>query len=168
MVRWPFFEPSPFRDAMESLVREERRRRSGRGEPMPVNVYEEPGFVVVEAVMPGVDPDAVEIQCGEGMLAIRARSRVESREYLHQEIHPVEWMRQLALPPDCRVEEAAASAENGILTIRIPKTRPQRPDRIRIQVTRKGGSDQTIDAQPGSGYSEVKQVRRAVRKNPKT
>lgn len=164
-MRWPFFEPTPLRDVMESMLHEERRRRGGRGEPMPVNVWEEPGAVVVEAIVPGVDPDAVEIQCGEGMLTIRALSRVEPREYLHQEIHPVEWLRQLALPPDCRVEEAEASSENGILTIRIPKARPQPPEKIRIQVTRKGGRAQTIDAKPGSGYSEVKPVRRSVRKD---
>ena len=167
MVRWPFFEPSPLRDMMESLLHEERRRRDGRGEPMPVNVYEEGDAVVVEAVVPGVEPDKVEIQCGDGLLTIRARSRVADREYLHQEIHPVEWLRQLALPPDCRVEEAVAAAENGILVIRIPKTRPRAPERIRIQVTRKGGPAHTIDAKPGSGYSEVKPAprRRSVRKD---
>ena len=157
MVRWPFFEPSPLRDVMESLLQEERRRRGdGRGEPMPVNVFEEKGAVVVQAVVPGVDPDDVEIQCGDSLLTIRAQSKVGDRAYLHQEIHPVEWLRQLALPPDCRFEEAEASSENGILTIRIPKARPRAPEKIRIQVTRKGGPAQTIDAAPGTGYSEVK------------
>lgn len=160
MVRWPFFEPSPLRDVMESLLQEERRRRAGRqGEPMPVNVHEEPGAIVVEAVMPGVDPDDVEIQCGEGLLTIRARSKVADRAYLHQEIHPIDWLRQLALPADCRFDAAEASAENGILTIRIPKVRPQAPEKIRIQVTRKGAPAQTIEAKPGTGYSEVKPKR---------
>ncbi len=170
MVRWPFFEPSPFRDLMDSALREERRRRASRGEPMPVNVSEEPGALVVEAMIPGVEPDGVEIQGGEGVLTIRARSRVPEREYLHQEIHPVEWLRQLALPPDCRVEEAEASAENGILTIRIPKSRPKPPEKIRIQVQRRGGEAQTIEAKPGSGYSEVPQRKpppRTVRKDRK-
>ena len=164
MVRWPFFEPTPLREVMESLLREQRRRGT-RGEPMPVNVSEEPEAVVVEAMIPGVDPDAVEIQGGDGLLTIRATSRVPEREYVHQEIQPIEWLRQLALPPDCRVEEAVASAENGILTIRVPKTRPKAPEKIRIQVQRRQSGSETIEARPGSGYSEVKPKRRTVRKD---
>jgi HSP20 family protein len=161
MVRWPFFEPSPLGDVMESLVQEERRRRGGRrGAPMPVNVHQEEGSVVIEAAMPGIDPDDVEIQCSDGLLTIRAQTKVADRAYLHQEIQPVEWLRQLALPPDCRFEEAEASADNGILTIRIPQERPRAPEKIRIQVTRKGGPAQTIEAKPGSGYSEVKAARK--------
>lgn len=164
MVRWPFFEPSPLRDLVESLLQEERRRRSGeRGEPMPVNVYEESQALVVEAALPGVDPDDVEIQFGDGVLTIRARAKVADRSYVHQEIHAVEWVRQLALPADVKAEEAAASFENGMLAVRIPKSRPRTPDKIRIQVTRKGGPEQTIEAKRGSGYSEVK-TQRAPRK----
>jgi HSP20 family protein len=167
MVRWPFFEPTPLSDVMESLLQEERRRRGGRqGAPMPVNVYQEEGSVVVQAAMPGIDPDDVDIHCSDGLLTIRAQTRVADRTYLHQEIQPVEWMRQLALPPDCRFEAAEASADNGILTIRIPQERPRAPEKIRIQVTRKGGPAQTIEAKPGSGYSEVKSRRKPGPKGP--
>ena len=34
--------------------------------------------------------------------------------------------------------KAKAEAENGILTIRIPKTQPRTPEKIRIQVNRRG------------------------------
>lgn len=167
MVRWPFFEPSPIRDILEALIDEERRRAPaprGRGQaqgrPMPVNVYQEPDAMVVEAMIPGAGPDDVDVQSGDGMLTIRARTRVADREYVHQEIHTVEWQRQLALPADLKYEQAQADAENGILTIRIPKARPQAPEKIRIQVTRKGPESTTIEAQPGEGYSEVKPRRR--------
>lgn len=169
MVRWPFFEPSPIRDILEALVDEERRRSgggrrgsAGQGRPMPVNVYQEPDAMVVEAMIPGAGPDDVDIQSGDGMLTIRARSRVADREYAHQEIQPTEWLRQLALPADLKYEQAEAGAENGILTIRIPKATPRAPEKIRIQVTRKGpqGPASTIDAKPGEGYSEIKPKRR--------
>ena len=157
MIRWPFYETSPLRQMLDSLLQEERRR-TGRGEPMPVNVYEEGGAVVVEAALPGVRPEDVDVQCGEGMLTIRAQSRVSDREYLHQEIAPTEWQRQLALPADCRFDAAEADAENGILRIRIPKATPKAPETIRIHVARRGG--ETIEAEPGTGFSEVKPKRR--------
>ncbi len=170
MVRWPFFEPSPIRDILEALIDEDRRRSAagrraaGRGQaqgrPMPVNVHQDADAMVVEAMIPGAGPDDVDIQCGDGMLTIRARTGVADREYLHQEIQPTEWMRQLALPADLKYEQAQADSENGILTIRIPKARPRAPEKIRIQVSRKGPESTTIDAEPGEGYSEVKPKRR--------
>jgi HSP20 family protein len=160
MIRWPFYESNPLRPLLEQLLNEERQHHAGgrRGEPMPVNVYESDGSLVIEAAVPGVGPEDVDIQCAEGVLTIRARSAVAEREFLHQEIRPIEYVRQLALPADCRFEEAHAEAENGILTIRIPKTRPRTPEKIRIQVARRGGDVKTIDAKPGS-YTEVKPKR---------
>jgi HSP20 family molecular chaperone IbpA len=157
MIRWPYFESSPLRPLLEQLLSDERQRGTGprHGEPMPVNVYETEDGVVIDAAVPGAGPDDVDIQCAEGVLTIRARSQVPEREFMHQEIRPVEYLRQLALPADCRFEDARAEAENGILTIRIPKSRPRTPEKIKIQVARRGGDAKTIDAKPGS-YSEVK------------
>src|SRR5438477_237213 len=103
MIRWPYFESSPLRPLLEQLLSEERQRGGGpRGEPMPVNVYETDDGVVIDAAVPGAGPDDVDIQCAEGVLTIRARSQVPEREFMHQEIRPVEYLRQLALPADCR------------------------------------------------------------------
>jgi HSP20 family protein len=160
VIRWPFFEPSPVRELLEALGHESRRLAgSERGLPMPVNVYQEPDAMVIEALIPGVGPDDVEIQSGDGMLTIRAVSRVEDREYVHQEIRPTQWHRQLALPADLKFDAATADADNGVLIIRIPKPKPRQPEKIRIQVTRKAeGEPQTIEAKPGS-YREVKSTR---------
>jgi HSP20 family protein len=117
---------------------------------MPINVYEDGGEIVVEAALPGVQPDQVDVSFTDNILTIRARSQVADREYLHQELHGVDYQRQVALPNDCRFEEAAAEVEHGILAVRVPKARPQAPEKIRIQVTRRGPASQTIEAEPGS------------------
>jgi HSP20 family protein len=158
MIRWPYYESSPLRPLLDHLLQEERQRGSSRGEPMPVNVHETDGDLVVDAAIPGVRPEDVDIQCGDGVLTIRARSTVPEQDYLHQELRPTEYLRQLALPGDCRFDEAKADAENGILTIRIPKNRPRAPEKIRIQVARRSDPATTIEAKPGS-YSEVKPKR---------
>jgi HSP20 family protein len=124
------------REMLEQLMAEQRQRAGGPL-PMPVNVYEDGDSLVVEAAMPGVKPDEVELSCQDNMLTIRGRAEVAEREYLHQELGGVEYLRRLPLTSDCRFDQAEASAEHGLVTIRIPKVRPKAPEKIHIQITRK-------------------------------
>jgi HSP20 family protein len=141
------------REMLEQLAGSERRRPGG-GDPVPINVYEEGGAVVVEASLPGVTPDDVDVSCSDNVLTIRGKVHIPEREYLHQEMSDHEYLRQIALPADCRFDQAEASVEHGLLTVRIPKVRPQAPEKIRIQVNRKTSAE-PIDAEKGSGYSEA-------------
>jgi len=138
MTGWRLYDPwpSPVREALEQLLNEPRPRTAGP-QPMPMNVYEDGDALVVEASVPGVAPEDVELSCVDGVLTIRARSRAAEREYLHQEIRGVEYLRRISLPADCRFDQAEANAENGLVTIRVPKARPKVPEKIRIQITRK-------------------------------
>lgn len=124
------------REALEQLMHEPRPSSAGPV-PMPMNVFEDGDALVVEASLPGVAPDDVELSSQDGVLTIRARGRVARREYLHQEIHDVEYLRRISLPADCRFERAEASAEHGVVVVRVPKIRPRPPEKIRIQITRK-------------------------------
>jgi HSP20 family protein len=158
MIRWRFYEPSPMRDLLEQMMQMAGTAAThpGRGEPMPINVHQTDRDVVVEAALPGVRSEDIDVNWSEGVLSIRARSTVEDRDYLHQEIRTVEFMRQVALPVECRFEDATANFEHGILEIRIPKQRPRAPERIHISVNRgQGGGATTIEARRGKGYEEV-------------
>ena len=137
MIGWRFSDPSPdpLRDALEQLAAE--RRRPGAGSWMPVNVFEEGGAVVVTAAMPGVKPEDVEVHCTDNVLTIRGSSELPQRQYLHQEMGSARYQRQVALPGDCRFDQAEAAVENGLLTVRVPKVRPEPSEKIRIQVNRK-------------------------------
>jgi HSP20 family protein len=135
---------------MEQLLTQQRRRGGGLSELMPINVFEEDGAVVIEASLPGIQPNQVDVSHAGNVLTIHARSEVPDRDYLHQELHSVEYQRQISLPEDCRFEEAEAEVDQGILSVRIPQTRSQAQERVRIQVTRRGPAAQTIEAEPGS------------------
>jgi HSP20 family protein len=157
MLGWRYGEPSPLlRDMMELLQESRRYREGARGEPMPINVHETDTEVVVEAVLPGVKPEDVEISAHDGVLTIRAVSVIEERDYSHQEVISRVYLRQLALPQDCRLDEARAESEHGVLTVRVPKRQPKAPERIRIEVNRAAAASPTpIEAAKGEGYSEV-------------
>jgi HSP20 family protein len=157
VISWGWPDRSPLRELFEQMLDEQRRQvRQGRGAPMPINVHDTGREVVVEAALPGVAADKVDLDCADGLLTIRARAEYEERDYLHQELQTTDFLRQLQLPADCRFEQARAEFENGILTITVPKVQPKQPEKIRIQVTRKGPASETIEAKPGDGYSEVK------------
>lgn len=138
MASWRPYDPwpSPVREALEQLISEPRQRATGPV-PMPINVYEDGDALVVEASLPAVEPDDVELSSQDGVLTIRARTKVPERDYLHQEIRDVEYLRRVSLPADSRFDQAEANAAHGLLTIRVPKVRPKAPEKIRIQVTRK-------------------------------
>jgi HSP20 family protein len=138
------------REILEQVLAEHRRNSEG-GDAMPINVFQEEDAVIVEAALPGVDEKLIDLSCDDHVLTIRARHQVPEREYLHQEIVSADYQRQVALPGDCRFEEAVASFEGGILQVRIPKERPRTASRIRIQVTRRGPAAQTIAAEPADG-----------------
>jgi len=116
------------------------RRGIAAGDWMLVNVFEDGDAVVVEAALPRVRPEDVELDCTDNVLTIRGRAKVPEREYLHQERRPAEYHRQIALPGDCRFEDANAAIEDGVLTVRVPKARPRAPEKIRIQVNRRDSS----------------------------
>ena len=160
MIRWRLYDNNPMRDMLEQMLQaaSQSAPRQGRGEPMPINVHQSESEVFIEAALPGVRPEDIDINCHDGVLTLRARSEVEDREYFHQEIRSIEYLRQVMLPVECRFEEARASFEHGLLEIRIPKQRPKAPEKIHIQVNRTAGPA-TIDAAKGVGYSEVRAAR---------
>jgi HSP20 family protein len=164
MIRWRFNDANPVREMLEQMLQAAAHQPlPTRGDPMPINVHQSDSDLFIEAALPGVQPDDIDISYHDGLLTLRAHSEVPETEYYHQEIRSIEYLRQVMLPVECRYDEAEASLENGILRIRIPKQRPQPPEKIHIQVNRSSGPT-TIEATQGDGYREVSP---AVKPKPK-
>jgi HSP20 family protein len=156
MIRWRFNDNNPVREMLEQVLQAAVQQPAhGRGEPMPINVHQSETDLLIEAALPGVQPDDIDVSFHDGLLTLSARSEVAEHDYFHQEIRSVEYLRQVMLPVECRFEDAEATLENGMVKIRIPKQRPQAPEKIHIKVNRTAGPT-TIDAAMGVGYREVK------------
>ncbi len=156
MIRWRYYDNNPAREVLEQLLHAASQPpAAGRGEPMPINVHQSDQELFVDAALPGVKPDDIDISYHDGLLTLRAHSEMAETEYYHQEMRSIEYLRQVMLPVECRFEEAVASLDNGILRIRIPRQQARPPEKIHIQVNRSGGPT-TIDAARGVGYREVK------------
>ncbi|HET7727228.1 MAG TPA: Hsp20/alpha crystallin family protein [Candidatus Limnocylindrales bacterium] len=98
--------------------------------------------LVVEAALPGVKPEDVDITVENGTLAIRAESKTEAREgegeYLVREITRGSFVRTISLPNGLEPDKAEATFEHGVLTLRIPKAEQVKPRQIRISAVTNG------------------------------
>jgi HSP20 family protein len=127
------------RQAMDRLFEESfvnpRTWQFGEGQLVPVDVYATADDVVVEAILPGVKPEEVEITVEGHALTIAGdtSSMIPAREgLLLQEIRRGRFARTLTLPEGLEADKATATFEDGVLTLRIPKAEQVKPRQIKI------------------------------------
>jgi HSP20 family protein len=104
-----------------------------RGRPQAVipalDVKEDEQNIVVTAELPGIDRNDVEISVQEDMLEIRGHKSEEQKQE-SENYHVVErsygaFTRRIALPCEVDSEQAEALMQNGVLTLRLPKSGPR-------------------------------------------
>jgi HSP20 family protein len=111
-----------------------------RGYRPQVDVYrsEDPPTLTILVELPGVDPDDVQVIASARALLIageRRRPR-DCGHYQQMEIDYGPFQRQITLAQDIDPDEAAATYERGILTIRLPIAPAPAPRAsVPIQVT---------------------------------
>ena len=144
----PFGELLSLRQAMDRLFEDSFVRPDSLGSSLagtgtiPLDVSTNADAVTVEAALPGVSPDDVEITVENGTLTIRGRTASERSEtegeYFVREIRRGEFSRSLGLPSGLEPDKATATFRDGVLTLRIPKAEQVKPRQIRITPTNNG------------------------------
>ncbi len=134
----------------------------GRGEganawtPM-VDVRESENELSLEVELPGIRPEEVEITADNGILAIRGEKRNERKEGdENSRYHMVErsygsFMRSFQLPPGLDESKIEADYNDGILSVRIPKTALPQPRKIQIGRQSRNQMSGSNQRQMGSG-----------------
>jgi HSP20 family protein len=101
---------------------------------------DDPHTLTIVVELPGVDPASVQLAAGERLLLVageRKRPRVPGRVYQQMEIEYGTFHRQVRLAEDVDPGGAAASFENGVLTIILPVAATAQPSgRVTIEVRR--------------------------------
>ncbi|MDQ7031039.1 MAG: Hsp20/alpha crystallin family protein [Ardenticatenia bacterium] len=148
LARWdPFREMVSLRDAMDRLFEESfilPRRLfgevwSGMVYQLPVDVYETADEYVVEAVIPGIPVDKINIEFQEGALTISGevpRVEPEGATYHLRERWYGRFQRTLTFPTAVDADKIEATLENGVLRVHLPKTAEARPKQIRVKAVR--------------------------------
>lgn len=109
----------------------------GRGFPK-VDVIDYDDKIEIQAALPGVNKDAVEVSINNHLITIRASSKKEKKseekgKYFRQEIIRDEFQRTLSLPDNVDTDNVNAQFNDGILKITIPKTEKSKSKNIEIK-----------------------------------
>ena len=117
-----------------------------------LNISETDQEFRIEAELPGVPEDKVELSLSDDILTIRGEKKTERTEE-KESYHLMEraygsFTRSIRLPFAVNPDDVSASCENGVLTITIPKSSAQAKSH-RIEIS-KGGTG-TTGAQPTTG-----------------
>ncbi|MGH9423644.1 MAG: Hsp20/alpha crystallin family protein [Thermoanaerobaculia bacterium] len=103
-----------------------------------VDVSESDKEVKLELELPGINPEDVEITADNNILTVRGEKRGDRKEGTEDSrYHIVErsygsFTRSFQLPPGLDDSKIHADCNNGILSVRIPKTALPQPRRIEI------------------------------------
>ena len=102
-----------------------------------VNVYEDKDHLTIDAQLPGIDVNDIELSVKKQTLHLKGERKVESEKsndgYHIREARYGNFSRSFSLPSTVNPEEAKASYEKGVLTITIPKQEKAKPRTIQIE-----------------------------------
>jgi HSP20 family protein len=135
--RWdPLRELEGLQDQLAQLMQQGAADGNG-GLPFvpPVDIEEAGDAWIVEAELPGVKPEDVDVELRGSELAISGEIKEREREgILRRRTRKTgEFDYHITLPGDADAENIDARLEDGVLTVRIPKPDQQRPRRIDVK-----------------------------------
>jgi len=101
-----------------------------------VDIKEEKDRFVLNADLPGVDRDNIDITMEDGVLSIRGERQLEDvtdgGEYKRVERAHGSFYRRFALPDEADPDKISARCSNGVLEVVIPKRESVQPKRIEV------------------------------------
>ena len=102
----------------------------------PVNVYVTADDLKVEALLPGVSSEDLQLDVDRNVLTIVAKRHTwepgEGQHWYVREINAGQFSRSLSLPFPVDTSRATADLANGVLTLTLPKAETAKPKRIPI------------------------------------
>jgi HSP20 family protein len=102
----------------------------------PVNVRESADEATIEAFLPGVSLEDVDVSFEQGILTITAQRHVPSltadQTWYLREFYDGQFTRSFALPFPVAADQVQANLADGILTLQLPKAEEAKPKRLAI------------------------------------
>ncbi|MGD2188005.1 MAG: Hsp20/alpha crystallin family protein [Desulfobacterales bacterium] len=104
----------------------------------PVDIHVTDGAIIVQAELPGLKKEDIEIEIKENILTLKGERTEEKKEikeenYYRQERRSGKFHRSFTLPAVIDPGKIVASYKAGVLEVKISKPEEQRPKQIDIK-----------------------------------
>jgi HSP20 family molecular chaperone IbpA len=100
-----------------------------------VDVFEDAHGITVQAEMPGVSKDRLNVQADRNSLVIEGDAQIEmpaGMEALYADVQATKYRRSFVLSGELETDRIEANLKDGVLTVRIPKRAEFRPRKIEV------------------------------------
>jgi HSP20 family protein len=146
IVRWdPFQDLMSLQERMNRLFEQTMEHSLGDREGMitgawmpAVDIYETPDGVILQAELPGLEKDNIDIQVRNNILTLKGERRLENEvkqeNFLRVERAYGGFQRAFTLPAAVQADKIRAVFKDGILEVNIPKAEEAKPKQIKIEV----------------------------------
>lgn len=139
----PLHSLTPLRDAMNRLLEESFvgpvRFDTMFGRAFPLDVFESEREYVIEASLPGIQPEALDITATDTGITIHAVVKHEDHEpsggaYVRRERYSGEVSRTVTFSSRIDTNTVSATYERGILKLVAPKAEATKQTQVKIHV----------------------------------
>ena len=155
----PFQEVLSLHDAMnqlfaQSFVQPGWSSTGSQTLTAPINVFETDSGYQVHVLLPGMNPEDIELTVQQNSLTIKGQfhphvEQEKNVKWLAQEFGPGSFERTITFPKPFYSDEITTSYENGVLSLWLPISESSRPKKISIT----SGQPQRMTVEAGSNHS---------------
>jgi HSP20 family protein len=103
----------------------------------PVSIFEDSNQITVQADMPGVAKEGLDIHVDRNTLTIQGEVTIDmpaGMTPLYADLQTTRYQRSFALSGELDSERISASLKDGVLTVRIPKRIEYRARKIKVTI----------------------------------
>jgi HSP20 family protein len=103
-----------------------------------LDVHEDKDSFVVQAELPGMKREEIEVSLHDGALSISGERKLETK-YEEAEVYRTErffgkFQRTVTLPAPVAADKVKAQYQDGVLAITLPKTEAAKPKQIEVNI----------------------------------
>lgn len=102
----------------------------------PVDIYEDATGITLQADLPGVSRDRLNIQVDRNTLTMDGQAAIdmpEGMESLYADMRGIHYQRSFSLSNELEVDQINAQMKDGVLTLHVPKRAELQPRKIEIK-----------------------------------